>query len=122
MRIRAIGLAAGLLLAGAGPARAEAPAIAYADSLGAEWSVEPARAGRAHVVGYLHNRNIKDAANVQLRVDRIAADGSVAGTYRGRVVGDVFSGGRLLFDVPVADPAAIYRVTVEAVDWVKECR
>ena len=55
-------------------------------------------------------------------MDRIAADGAVAGTYRGRVVGDVLSGGRSLFDVPVADPAATYRVTVEAVDWVKECR
>lgn len=118
----AIGLGAGLLLCAAGAAGAEAPAISYPDSLRTDWSVEPARAGRGHVVGYLHNRNIKDAANVQLRVDRIAADGSVAGTFRGRVVGDVLSGGRSLFDVPVADPAGTYRVTVEAVDWVKECR
>jgi hypothetical protein len=118
----AIGLGAGLLLCAAGAAGAAAPPFSYPDSLRAEWSVEPARAGRAHVVGYLHNHNIKDAANVLLRVDRIAADGSVAGTYRGRVVGDVLSGDRSLFDVPVADPAATYRVTVEAVDWVKECR
>jgi hypothetical protein len=120
--MRRIGLGAGLLLLAAGPAAAEAPAISYPDSLRAEWSVEPTRAGRAHVVGYLHNHNINDAANVRLRVDRIGADGSVAATYRGRVVGDVLSGGRSLFDVPVPDPAAGYRVTVEAVDWVKECR
>ena len=68
----AIGLGAGLLLCAAGAAGAEAPAISYPDSLRTEWSVEPARAGRGHVVGYIHNRNIKDAANVQLRVDRSA--------------------------------------------------
>jgi hypothetical protein len=86
-----------------------------------EWTVEPASGGRAHVVGYLYNDNQKDGANVMLRVDRIGRDGAVAGTYRRRVVGDVLSGGRSLFDVPVAD-AGPYRVTVEAVDWVKECR
>ena len=39
-----------------------------------------------------------------------------------RVVGDVFSRDRGLFDVPVPEATAIYRVSVEAVDWVKECR
>ena len=74
------------------------------------------------MVGYLYNRNIKDAANVWLRVDRLGADGVVAGTYRRRVVGDVLSGGRSLFDVPVGEAGATYRVAVETVDWVKECR
>jgi hypothetical protein len=74
------------------------------------------------VVGYLYNRNIKDAANVWLRVDRLGADGAVAGTYRRRMVGDVLSGGRSLFDVPVSEAGATYRVAVETVDWVKECR
>lgn len=86
-----------------------------------QWVVEPAPGGRARVVGYLYNDHIKDGANVMLRVDRIGGDGAVTGTYRRRVVGDVLSGGRSLFDVPVAD-AGTYRVTVEAVDWVKECR
>jgi hypothetical protein len=36
------------------------------------------------------------------------------------VVGDVLSGCRSLFDVPVAETST-YRVTVETVDWVKEC-
>jgi hypothetical protein len=87
-----------------------------------EWTVEPARGGGTHVVGYLYNRNIKDAANVWLRVDRLGADGAVAGTYRRRVVGDVLSGNRSLFDVPVGEGGATYRVAVETVDWVKECR
>jgi hypothetical protein len=37
-------------------------------------------------------------------------------------MGDVLAGGRSFFEVPVAEPGARYRVTVEAADWVKECR
>jgi hypothetical protein len=110
------------VLSAATLAAAQTPAVLHADSLRAEWTVEPTRAGRAHVVGYLHNRNIKDAANVWLRVDRLAADGAVAGSDRRRVMGDVLAGGRSFFEVPVAEPGARYRVTVEAADWVKECR
>ena len=113
---RMLALAAGLL--GALPPVAGAQDLA---GLRPEWTVEPAPGGRARVVGYLYNSNIKDGANVSLRVDRIGSDGAVTGTYRRRVVGDVLSGGRSLFDVPVAE-AGTYRVTVEAVDWVKECR
>jgi hypothetical protein len=91
-------------------------------SLRPEWTVESTRAGRPQVVGYLYNSNIKDAANVWLRVDQLGADGAVTGSYRRRVVGDVLSGGRSVFAVPVADAGARYRVAVETVDWVKECR
>jgi hypothetical protein len=119
---RMLTLTFALLLGAVAVAAAQAPAVPYADSLRAEWTVEPTRAGRAQVVGYLHNTNIKDAANVWLRVDQLGADGAVAGSYRRRVVGDVLSGGRSLFAVPVADGGARYRVTVETADWVKECR
>jgi hypothetical protein len=112
-----------VILLGAGAvAAAQSPGLPYADSLQPEWTVEPTRAGRAQVVGYLHNHNLKDAANVWLRVDQLGADGAVAGSYRRRVVGDVLSGGRSVFMVPVADGGARYRVTVETADWVKECR
>jgi hypothetical protein len=113
---RALVLAAGL--AGGLPAIGGAQDLA---GLRPEWVVEPASDGRARVVGYLYNSNMKDGANVMLRVDRIGSDGAVTGTYRRRVVGDVLSGGRSVFDVPVAD-VGTYRVSVEAVDWVKECR
>lgn len=119
---RAVTLAIGLVLAAAAFAAAQSPAILQADALRPEWTVEPTRAGRAQVVGYLHNRNIKDAANVWLRVDQVGPDGAVAGSRRWRVVGDVLSGGRSVFEVPVPAAAATYRVTVETVDWVKECR
>jgi hypothetical protein len=111
-----------ILLGTVAVAAAQGPGVPYADSLRFEWTVEPTRAGRAQVVGYLHNDNVKDAANVWLRVDQLGADGAVAGSYRRRVVGDVLSGGRSLFAVPVADAGGRYRVTVETADWVKECR
>lgn len=119
---RALVLAAGvlcMLVAGAGAQDLSGPSSPL---LRPDWTVEPARGGGAHVVGYLYNSHIKDAANVWLRVDRLGAGGAVAGTYRRRVVGDVLSGNRLLFDVPVGEAGATYRVAVETVDWVKECR
>jgi hypothetical protein len=119
---RVIALTCTLLLGVVALAAAQGPGVPYAESLRAEWTVESTGGGRPQVVGYLHNSNIKDAANVWLRVDQLGADGAVAGSYRRRVVGDVLSGGRSLFTVPVADAGARYRVTVETADWVKECR
>lgn len=116
---RSLALALPLLLGALAAPGAAQDAGGY---LRPDWVVEIAPAGRAHVVGYLYNSNIKDAANVWLRVDRLGTDGAVAGTYRRRVVGDVLSGGRSLFDVPVGEPTATYRVSVETLDWVKECR
>ena len=115
-------LTVGVLLGVVASAAAQDHGVPYAESLRPEWTVEPTRAGRAQVVGYLHNSNIKDAANVWLRVDQLGADGAVASSYRRRVVGDVLSGGRSVFAVPVSDAGARYRVTVETADWVKECR
>jgi hypothetical protein len=87
-----------------------------------EWSVEPTRAGRARVVGYVYNTSLNDAGSVWLRVERLTPDGQVGAVYRGRVLGDVLSGGRFAFDVPVPEASSTYRVLVESVDWFKECR
>jgi hypothetical protein len=112
-----------LLGAPAGLASAQEPVAPLAEPLRAEWTVETARPGRAQVVGYLHNRGTKEAVNVWVRVDRLGADGAVAGSYRRLVMGDVPSGGRALFQVPVGEADARYRVTVEAVDWTDpQCR
>jgi len=120
---RALMLTLGAVLGAGTLATAQAPALLHADSLQPEWTVEPARAGRAQVVGYLHNSYIKDAANVWLRVDRLAGDGAVAASYRARVMGDVPPRGRTFFTVAVAEAAARYLVTVEAADWVDtNCR
>jgi len=110
------------LIAG-GPARGEAPSVAIdASSLRAEWTVQKTSAGRASIVGYLYNRNILDAGNVWLRVERFAPDGEVTGMYRARLVGDVLSNDRLPFDVAIPEAAARYRVVVESVDWHDQCR
>jgi hypothetical protein len=119
---RLVALTSALLLSAVAGAAAQGSGVLHADSLRPEWTVEPTRAGRAQVVGYLHNTNIMDAANVWLRVDQVGADGAVASSSRRRVVGDVLSGGRSVFTVPVAAAGARYRVTVDAADWVKECR
>ena len=75
---RVIVLTCALLLGAVAGAAAQGPYVPYADSLRPEWTVESTRAGRPQVVGYLHNSNIKDAANVWLRVDQLGADGAVA--------------------------------------------
>ncbi len=92
--------------------------------LRSEWSVQTTRAGRAHVVGYVYNSSIQNAANVGLRVERLGPGGQVTGAYRGRVFGDVLSGDRLVFDVAVPEAEATYRVLVDAVDWFmdRSCR
>ena len=88
-----------------------------------EWSVDDTRAGRPRVVGYVYNdNNTRDATNVWLRVERVAADGAVQGASMARVQGDVRAGGRLVFAVPMPEAAASYRVLVDSVDWVLECR
>ncbi len=119
---RVLALTLTLLASAVAGAAAQGPGVPYPDSLRPEWTVESTRTGRPQVVGYLYNSDIKDAANVWLRVDQLGADGAVTGSYRRRVVGDVLSGGRSVFAVPVADAGARYRVAVETVDWVKECR
>lgn len=88
-----------------------------------EWNVDDTRAGRPRVVGYVYNdNNTRDATNVWLRVERLAPDGAVQGASVARVQGDVRAGGRLVFDVPMPEAAASYRVLVDSVDWVLECR
>ena len=118
-----VAVSAAMVATAARPAMAQQARSIDAGELRPEWTVEAARGGGARVVGYLYNDNAtRDAANVLLRVDRLGADGAVAGTYTGRVMGDVRQGGRLPFDVAVAEPASTYRVVVENVDWVRECR
>jgi hypothetical protein len=105
-----------------GSAIAQSSGSPAVGSLHPEWTVEATRAGRARVVGYLYNDDLRDAANVWLRVDQVSDDGTVRWMFRRRLAGDVLSRGRMAFDVAVASPTASYRVLVESVDWVMECR
>ena len=101
------------------------PSLALADGLRPEFTVDRSRAGRARVVGYLYNDNdLRNAANVRLRIEQLTPVGTVGKVYQSFIVGDVLSRNRSSFDVPVIEPegAATYRVLVESVDWVMECR
>lgn len=116
-----------LLLAVAPPAGAaeSVTPLAPVDLLRPEWTVERTPAGRTRVVGYLYNDNgLRNAANVWLRVEQVPAGGGRSAVYQSRIVGDLLAGGRMLFDVPVAESggAVTYRVSVESVDWFMECR
>jgi hypothetical protein len=119
------------MLAAMAIAAAVLPGVAFAQELPGragyvlrpEWSVDDTRAGRPRVVGYVYNdNNTRDATNVWLRVERLAADGAVQGASVARVQGDVRAGGRLVFEVPMPQAAVSYRVLVDSVDWVLECR
>lgn len=122
-RLLAIGLTITAVLApGLTGAQDRGPMNA-AYTLRPEWNIETARAGRAHVVGYLYNTSgTMDAANVLLRVDQLSPNGQVSQTQLTRVFGDVLARGRLAFDVPISTPTPTVRVVVESVDWVHECR
>src|SRR5262249_32261651 len=101
------------------------PAVVYADGLRPEWTVDRARADPTRVGGYRYNDNdLRIASHVRLRVEQLTATGTVGKIYQSFVVGDVPSRNRMSFDVAVTEPdgAANYRVLVESVDWVMECR
>jgi hypothetical protein len=122
-RLLAISLTITAILApGLTGAQDSAPRNA-AYTLRPEWSIETARSGRAHVVGFLYNTSATmDAANVLLRVDQLSPSGEVSQTQHSRVFGDVLARGRLAFEVPISTPTPTIRVVVESVDWVHECR
>jgi hypothetical protein len=115
-------LALSVFLVTPASAAAQDPGSAAVGPVRLEWAVQEMRPGAARVVGYLYNLNLQDAANVWIRIDRLRDDGTAARTYRRRLIGDVRSRGRMAFDVAVPEPAATYRVTVESLDWVGECR
>ena len=117
-----------LILTLAAPSTASAESLAMLSPVGLlrpEWTVERTRPGRAQVVGYLYNDNgVRNAANVWLRVEQRTAAGAAGTVYQTRLVGNVLSRGRTAFEVPVTETeeTTTYRVTVESVDWVMECR
>ena len=84
-----------------------------------QWEAEQAPGARPRVTGYVKNTSLKSTTNLQMRVDRLAADGAVLGTTRAVLVGPMASGDRLYFDVRVPEGAAAYRVSVENFDWFR---
>jgi cytochrome bd-type quinol oxidase subunit 1 len=84
-----------------------------------QWQTSEPVGRQPRVTGYVKNDSLKATNNLQLRVDRLAADGAVVGTTRTVLIGPMAGGDRLYFDVGVPDRAATYRVSVEAFDWFR---
>ena len=73
--------------------------------------------GRA-VEGYVYSNLPWRITNVRVRVETLDATGAVTGESSGWVVGDVRSGGRGYFYVPVPARGATYRASVQSFDKV----
>ena len=85
-----------------------------------EWQPHE-RHGKPLVSGYVTNQWGIGVNNVRLRVEALDTGGGVTATYIGYVFGDVTPGTRAYFEVPVAQKAANYRVSVLSYDPV-QCR
>ena len=85
-----------------------------------EWQPDERR-GKPVVSGYVTNTWGIGVNNVRLRVEALDAAAGVSGTYIGYVFGDVTPGTRAYFEVPVAQKAASYRVSVLSFD-PQQCR
>src|SRR5262245_21500743 len=70
------------------------------------------------VQGYLYNGLPWRITNVRLRVEGLDANGGVTESVSGWVMGDVTSGGRGYFYVPVSSEAPTYRATVQSFDKI----
>ena len=102
-------------IVGADVARAE---TATAD---APFRLELAQANGARglgVEGYVYNGLPWRITNVRVRVESVDANGTVTTSASGWVIGDVKSGGRGYFYVPVSAPGKTYRGAVQSFDKV----
>lgn len=85
-----------------------------------DWQPDERR-GKPLVTGYVTNQWGIGVNNVRMRVEALDNTGSVTATYIGYVFGDVTPGTRAYFEVPVAQKAASYRVSVLSYD-TQQCR
>jgi hypothetical protein len=75
--------------------------------------------GQPMVGGYIKNEAGFPARRVQLLVEALDASGRVTGQRVGWLGSDLTPGMRAYFEAPAPAPAATYRVSVFAYDWVQ---
>ncbi len=75
--------------------------------------------GQPTVGGYIKNEAGFPARKVQLLVEAVDASGRVTGQRVSWLGSDLTSGTRAYFEAPAPAPAATYRVSVFAYDWVQ---
>ena len=85
-----------------------------------QWQPDERR-GKAVVSGYVTNQWGIGVNNVRMRVEALDSAGGVTATYVGYVFGDLTPGTRAYFEVPLAQKAANYRVSVLSFD-PQQCR
>ena len=98
-------------------ARAQAPTASDQSPFRFQFEESQSRRGVA-VEGYVYNTLPWRITNVRLQVDSIDANGILIASASGWVLGDVASGGRGYFYVPVSTHAPKYRPTVQRFDKV----
>lgn len=75
------------------------------------------RSGRPLVRGYVYNLSPYEVANVRLGVEGLDASGATTGaSTAGWVNGEIPSNDRRYFEMPIAQPATTFRVTVLSYD------
>ena len=77
------------------------------------------RKGRPYVAGYVSNDWGFPATRVQLLVDGLDSSGRVVSQAVSWLGQSITPGSRVYFEVPAPQPAASYRVSVFAFDWVQ---
>lgn len=78
------------------------------------------RGGHPTVAGYISNDYGFTARDVRLRVESLDAAGNVVAKTTGYVAGVLTPGTHSYFEVPVATPAASYRVSVLSFEWLQK--
>lgn len=74
------------------------------------------RRGRPVVSGYVTSQFGFGVRDVRLRIEALDAANAVVSTQIGYVSGQLLSGGRAYFEVPVTERAPKYRVTILSYD------
>ena len=100
------------VLAGAGVASAQVPAVPFGQNFRVEWEVAAGRDGRPLLDGYVYSNYGLAASDVRLLVETLDASGQTVAKTVGYVDSLVPPFGRTYFTVRLPAPGASYRVTV----------
>ena len=92
-----------------------------ANQMHLEWQAET-RGTRTYITGYVYNDYVIAMGDIILLVESLDATGRVVAQTRGDVRRVVAPGMRSFFEVPLAVPAARYRIEIADVRWLSDNR
>ncbi len=82
-----------------------------------EWEAIQRAERQVTIAGYIYNHYLYAVRRVQLHVEVLDGSGQLKGEAFGWVLGDVPSGGRAYFQIPVSVGGQAYGVTVHAFEF-----